>query len=88
MHFDQHMRTKQTEQCQELCSSFCDKRFVWLLLVRMGALCWDMKKCHWITDVKHSLKLLLLFCRTFKVVVAFFLLCCVMTYMKQKIQMS
>jgi len=26
MHFDQHMKTEQTNQCQEFCSSFCDRR--------------------------------------------------------------
>lgn len=72
MHFDQHMKTKQTEQRQELCSSFCDKRFMWFLLLSMVTHCRDVQKCHWITDVKHTLKLLLLFYRTFKVVLHFF----------------
>lgn len=72
MHFDQHVKTKEMEQCQEFCSSFCDKRFMGSLLVNMATQSWEVQKCHRITDVKHSLKLSLLFCRIFKVVLHFF----------------
>lgn len=60
---------------------------MWFLLLSMVTHCWDVQKCHWVTDAKLSLKLLLLFYRTFKVVLHFPPLYCVMTYMKQNIWM-
>lgn len=71
MHFDQHMKTKEMQQWQEFCYSFCDKRFMWFLLQNIGTQSWEAQQCHWITDVKHSLKLFLLFYRTFKVLLQF-----------------
>lgn len=54
----------------------------------MATQSWEVQKCHLITDMKHSLNLFLLFYRTFKVALQFFPLCCIMTYKKQKMDVS